>query len=115
MDINFERLPDDVMHIMNIDYDDDDDPDKGGQGILGKKSKSNMKKEEEEKIPLPYSGKPKDDDNDDDEDEKGKNIARKTSDEYRSELALLENEKEKLMKEKNIKVRFQSLKKETLN
>ena len=65
MNINFERLPEDVLHIINIDYDDDDDPDKGGQGILGKKSKSNMKKEKGEIIPLPYSGKPKDNDDDD--------------------------------------------------
>ena len=49
VDINFEPLPKDVLHIINIDYDDDNDPDKGGQGILGKKNKSNMKKEEEEK------------------------------------------------------------------
>ena len=48
VDINFERLPEDVLHIINIDYNDDDD-DPGGQGILDKKSKSNMKKEEEEK------------------------------------------------------------------
>ena len=104
VDINFERLPEDVMHIINIEYDDDDDPDKGGQKIL---SKGNTKKEEEEKegkISLPYLGKPKDDGNDDDndDDDKGMNIEqpmRKTSDEYRLEIALLESEKEKLMKE----------------
>ena len=39
-------------------------------------------------MPLPYSGKPKDDDKDD---KKGKNIARKTSNEYRLEMALLES------------------------
>ena len=39
VDINFERLPKDVLHIKNIDYDDDDDPDKGGQRILGRKGK----------------------------------------------------------------------------
>ena len=69
-----------------------------------KKTKSDMKKEEEEKeekIPLPYSGKPKDDDNDDDEG-KGMNIKstpRKTSDEYRLEITLLESEKDKLISE----------------
>jgi len=31
VDINFERLPENALHILNIDYDDDDDPNKGGE------------------------------------------------------------------------------------
>ena len=111
VDINFERLPEDVMHIINIEYDDDDDPDKGGQKIL---SKGNMKKEEG-KISLPYLGKPKVDDSFNesfgDDDDKEMNIEqpmRKTSDEYRLEIALLESVN--LWKNlKNTKLKFQNL------
>jgi len=109
MDINLERLSKDVLYIMNPECDDDDDPDKGGQKILRKKSKGKddddkgKKLEEEEKIHIPFSGKPEKDNNDDDDDnDKGMNIeqpTRKTSDEYRLEMTLLESEKDKLMKE----------------
>ena len=60
---------------------------------------------EEEKMQIPFSGKPRkdiDDDNDDDDDDKGMNIEqpkRKTSDDYRLEMTLLESEKDKLMNE----------------
>ena len=85
---------------MTIEYDDDDDdPDKGGQKILRKKSEIEEEDEKEGKISIPYFSKPKDDDNDD---EKGMNIQRpprKTSDDYRLEIAVLESEKDKLMEE----------------
>ena len=86
-----------MLHIINIDYDDDDDPDKGGEKILRKKGEIE-EEEKEGKISIPYLGKPKDDGNDDED--KGMNIEHpKTSDEYRSEIAMLESEKDKLMKE----------------
>ena len=56
-------------------------------------------------ISFAYLGKPKDDGNDDDnvdDDDNGMKIEqpmRKTSDEYRLEIAMIESEKEKLMKE----------------
>ena len=107
VDINFERLPEDVIGIINIEYDNDDDHDKGGEKIFRKKSKSKDEIEEEEKIHFPYSGKPKDDD-DDDKGTKIERPTRKTSDEYRLEMTLLKSEKEQLMKEvENIKVKFQ--------
>ena len=114
VDINFERLPKDVLHIINIDYDDDDDPDKGGEKILRKKGEFE-EEEKEGKISIPYLGEPKDNgnDDDDDDDDEGMNIkhpTRKTSDDYRLEIASLESEKENLWKNlKSIKLRFQNL------
>ena len=67
VDINFDKLPEDVLHIINPEYDDDD-PDKGGQRILGKKDKGKDTKIEEEKMQIPFSGKPRDDDKDDNDD-----------------------------------------------
>ena len=114
-------LPPDVEFKATTYYssDDDEDPDKGGQKILSKKRKEKNEPEEEEKIPYSYSGKPKDDDHpdgggdiiltmdkpspDDDDEEHSfitaRDVSRKNSDDYRLEIALLESEKEKLMKE----------------
>ena len=103
-------LPPDVKYKATMYYssDDDEDPDKGGQKILSKKERKKEELEEEEKIPFSYSGKPKDDDDDDDQGggmqesaeifttPKGKQ-GRKTSDDYKEEIASLRAELERRM------------------
>ena len=55
VDINFERLPKDVLHIINPEYDDDDDddPDKGVQREKVKGKDSIIEEEKEMKIQIP--------------------------------------------------------------
>ena len=105
-DIN--KLPDDVL-LAKYGNDDDDDDDKGGSKLPTEKEMLNQwnkalesaeeeEEEEEEYTPLLHKKKDDDDDNDN-EDEMiyGTPKGRKSSDDYKLEIAKLTNEKDQLI------------------